>query len=182
MQGYRAILGPHGHHGAPGEIGQRLLEEGGIAQGGGHQEEAGLFQDQKGNLPGRPPVAVGVIMELVHDHVEDGAGFAFGQGHIGQNLGGAAEDGRVAVDRGVAGGEPHVLGTEFPAEREPLLVDQGLDGAGIDRTAALGEGLEMQDGSHQGLARARRRVEDDVLAFEELQRRRLLGRIQGNPL
>jgi hypothetical protein len=58
---------------------------------------------------------------------------AFAQRDIGQNFGGAAEDRRVAIDRGVARAEADVVRAELAAERHPFLVDQRLDRAGVNR-------------------------------------------------
>ena len=106
----------------------------------------------------------------------------FAQGDVGQNLGGAAENRRVAVDRGVAGAQPDVVRAELAAQAEPLLVDQGLDRAGIDRAFALRDRLEMHRRRHQRFARAGGRVEDDVLLLEQLQDGRFLRRIKPEPL
>ena len=103
---------------------------------------------------------------------------AFAQGDVGQDFGGAAEDGRVAVDRGVAGAEADVVRAELAAERQPFLVDQGLDRAGIDGAPALGQGLEMHRRGHQRFARAGGRVQDDVLLLEQLQDGGFLGGIE----
>ena len=113
----------------PGEV---LREEGHVAQGGGHEEEARLGQREQRHLPGHAAIAVGVPVELVHHHVVHRRVLAVAQGDVGQHLGGAAEDGRVAIDGGVSRGEADVLGAELAAERHPLLVDQRLDGAGVD--------------------------------------------------
>ena len=106
----------------------------------------------------------------------------FAQGDVGEDFGGAAEDGRVAVDRGVAGAQADVVRAELAAQRQPLLVDQRLDGAGVNRALALGDGLEMQRRGHQRFARAGGRVEDDVLLLEQLQDGRFLRRIEPQPL
>ena len=107
---------------------------------------------------------------------------AFAQGDVGEDLRGAAEDRRVAVDRGVAGAQADVVRAELAAQRQPLLVHQRLDRAGVDGALALGDGLEMQRRGHQRFARAGGRVEDDVLLLEQLQDGRFLRRIERQPL
>ena len=88
-------------------------------------------------------------MELVHDDLLHVGLRPFAQGDVGEDLGGAAEDRRVAIDRGIAGAQADVVGTELAAQAEPLLVHQRLDRAGINRASALRDGLEMQRGGHQ---------------------------------
>ena len=117
-------------------------------------------------------------MELVHHHIQDRAVLALVQGDVGENLGGAAQDGRAVVHRGVAGGKPYVLGAKFAAEGHPLLVHQRLDGAGVDAAAPLGKRLEMQRRGHQRFSRSCRCVQDDVLAVPEFQDGLFLGRIE----
>ncbi len=102
----------------------------------------------------------------------------FAQGDVGQNFRRAAEDGRVAVDRGVAGAQADVFGTEIAAQRQPFLIDQRLDRAGVNGALALGQRLEMQGGGHERFARAGGRVEDDVLLLEQFEDGGFLGGIK----
>ena len=153
-----------------------------VAQGGRHEEEARLGQGEQGHLPGHAPIAVGVPVELVHHDVVHGRVRPVAQRDVGQHLGGAAQDGSVAVDGGVSGGQAHVLGAQLAAEGHPLLVDQGLDGAGVDGAPPVGEGGEVEGGGHERLPRAGGRVQDDVLFLEELEDGLFLRRIEGEPL
>ncbi len=73
---------------------------------------------------------------------------------------------------------PTLLGAEALAEREELLVRERLDRARVERDLPLGERLEVQRDGDQRLARAGRRVEDDVLAGHQLEDRLLLGRVE----
>ena len=106
----------------------------------------------------------------------------FAQGDVGEDFGGAAQDRRVAVDRGVAGAQADVVGAELAAQAEPFLVHQGLDRAGINGAFALRDGLEMHRGGHQRFARAGGRVQDDILVLEHLEDGRFLRRIKPEPL
>ena len=126
---------------APGELRQFLLEELRLAQRRGHQQEARLRQREQRHLPRHAAVAVGVPVELVHHHVVHVGVRALAQGDVGEDLGGAAQDGRVAIHRGVAGGQAHVVRPELAAQVAPLLVHQRLDRAGIDRAPPLRERL-----------------------------------------
>lgn len=149
LEGYGAVLGFDGDRRAAVEAGQFLFEEGGVAEGGGHQEEAGLVQGKQRRLPGDAAVAVGIPVKLIHHDVLDLRVGAFAQGDVGEDLGGATQDGSVPVDGGIAGAETDVVGAEFTAERHPFLIHKCLDGARVDRSPAGGEGLEMQGGRHE---------------------------------
>ena len=161
---------------APREL---LLEERHVAERRRHQQEAGLRQGQERRLPGHAAVPVGVPVELVHHHVVHRRLLPLAQRHVRQDLGRAAEQRGVAVDGGVAGGQPHVLGAELAAQGHPLLVDQRLDGAGVDRAPPARERREVQGERGQRLPRAGRRVQDDVPVLEQGQERLLLGGIEG---
>jgi hypothetical protein len=167
VEGHRAHGGAHDRDLALGQALQALLELAGVAEGRGHQHEAGVGQREQGDLPGDAAVAVRVVVELVHDHVVDAGVSPVAQRHVGEDLGGAADDRGVMVDAGVAGQHADVLGAEVPAQREELLADEGLDRAGVERAAAAAHrALEVHRHGHQRLAGAGRRVEDDVLAGE----------------
>jgi hypothetical protein len=85
----------------------------------------------------------------------------------------------MAVDRGVAGREANVIRSELAAEGHPLLVDERLDRAGVDRALPARERGEEHRGGDERLARSGRRVEDDVLAVEQLEDGFFLGRVEG---
>ena len=157
------------------------LEERRVAQRGGHQEEARLRQGEQRNLPRAAALAVRVVVELVHDHLAHGGVRALAERDVREDLGGAAKDGRVAVDRGVAGAEAHVVWAELAAEGEKLLVHQRLDGTGVDGALALSQRLEVQRGGDEGFAGAGGGVEDDVLLLEKFEDGRLLRGIQLQP-
>jgi hypothetical protein len=174
----RPLPGFHGGGGAAIEPGERLLEKRHVAEGGGHEQEAGAGQGEQRHLPGHAAVAVCVPVELVHDHVVHRRVLALAQGDVGQHLRRAAQDGCVAIDGGVSGREADVLGTELPAEGHPLLVHQGLDGRRVHGASVARERHEMERGGDERLSRAGRRVQDDVPALEQLEDRLLLGGVE----
>ena len=51
------------------ERGELLGEKRRVAEGGGHQEEAGLGKTEQWDLPSGAARVVGVVMEFVHDDV-----------------------------------------------------------------------------------------------------------------
>lgn len=171
--------GGHGGGGESGEVAEFLLEEGGVPERGGHEEEPGFCQREQRDLPGDTPLAVGVIMEFIHHDIVHPGACTLAKGDVSKNFGGATEDGGVAIDGGVPGAEAHVIGTEFPAERHPFLVDQGFDGAGVDRAPPAGDGVEVEGGGDQAFPRARGRVQDEVVALEEFKDGGFLGRVEG---
>ena len=89
--------------------------------------------------------------------------------------------GGVAVDRGVARAEADVFRPELSAERQPFLVDQRLDWAGVNGALPLGQGLELHRRRDQRFPRTGRRVQNDVLLLEQLQDRRFLRGIKMQP-
>ena len=182
LEGHRPLDGLHGGGGPAVEPGEGLREERHVAQGGRHEEEARLGQGEQRHLPGDAAVAVGVPVELVHHHVVHRRVRPVAQRDVGEHLGGAAQDGRVAVDGRVSRGEADVLGPQLAAEGHPLLVDQRLDRARVDGASARRERGEVQGGGDQRLAGARGRVQDDVLPLEELEDGLLLRRVEGQAL
>ena len=164
--------------GRPVRGGQVVLEERRVAQRGRHQHELGAGQLEQRDLPGPASLGVGVVVELVDD---DDIGLGPGpvpQGPVGQDLGRAADDRGLRVDRRVAGDHADQVGAEVPPQGEELLRHQRLDRGGVDAALAAGQGGEVGRGGHERLARPGRRVEDHVVAVEDLEDRLLLGRVQ----
>ena len=178
LQRDRPVRGGHGGGRALVQLRQFFLEERRLAQRGGHEQETRLRHREQRNLPRAAALPVRVIVELVHHDILHVRLRAFAERDVREDLRRATEDGRVAIHRGVAGAEADVVRTEFAAEREPLLVHERLDRAGVNRAFALRDGFEMQRGGDERFAGAGGRVEDDVLVLEELEHRRLLRGIE----
>ena len=114
-------------------------------------------------------------MELVHGHEADGGVLPFPQRTVGQDLRRAADHGSTRVDGGVAGDHAHVVLAQKSYQLEELFADQGFNGRGVvGDAAAQGKGPEVQAQSHQGLARARRRAQDHVVACHQVHQSFLL--------
>ena len=96
----------------PGTPGQVVHEPGDVAERRGHQQELRLRQLEQRHLPGPAAVGLGVEVELVHHHLADVRVGALAQRDVGEHLGGAADDRRLGVDRGVAGQHADVVGAE----------------------------------------------------------------------
>ena len=88
-------------------------------------------------------------MELVHDDVIHGGVLAVAEGDVGEDLGGAADDGCVVVDGGVAGDHADVFRAEHVAEGKEFLVSERLDRDGVVGAAALAKGLELEGEGYQ---------------------------------
>ena len=161
--------------GALGQVAAQVL---GVAQGRAHEQEPGLAQRQQRDLPRHAPVAIAVVMKLIHDRVMHARRVALRQRHRREHLGGAGDHLGLGVDAGVAGQHADVFGAEVLAQIEELLADQGLDGAGVDRAAARREGTKVHRQGHQRLARAGGRVEDHMAALHDLEHGLLLVIVQ----
>ncbi len=161
---------------------QVVLEPRDVAEGGAHEDELRVDQLDQRNLPGPAAVGLGVEVELVHDDEADVGVRALTQRQVGEDLGGAADDRRTAVDGGVAGHHPDVLGPELRAEGEELLAHQRLDRRGVERPLAVGQRPELRAGRDHRLPAAGRRGQDDVVAADDLQQRLLLRRVEAQPL
>ena len=177
IQGHRPLVGVDVGDLAPAALVQLLLDGGGVAECGGHQQEGRVRQGQERNLPGAPSLAIAVVVEFVHHDVGSVAGLALSQCHVGEHLGGAADDRRRPVEADVAGQHSHVLRAEDVAEREELLAHQGLDGGGVERALSLAAPLEVEAERDQGLAGAGGRAQHHVAPGHQLEQRLLLGRV-----
>ncbi len=118
-------------------------------------------------------------MELVHHHLLNVRLRPFAQRNVGQDFRRAAQQRRIAIDRGIPGAQPNVFRAKLAAERQPLLIHQRLDRAGVDRALALRNRLEMQRRRHQRFPGTRRRIQDDILLLEQFQDGRFLRWIKG---
>ena len=165
--------------GAPRQV---LAQRGDVAERGRHQQELRLRQHQQRHLPRPAALRLGVEVELVHHDLADVRVRALAQRDVGQDLRGAADDRRAAVDRRVAGQHAHVLGAEDLAQGEELLRDERLDRRGVERDAAVGQRREVRRDRDHRLPGAGRRGEDHVVAAEELDRRLFLMRIEAQAL
>ena len=142
----------HDGHGRAGATFDLALDEFRVAERGGHEEEAAAGEGHERDLPGDAALLVGVVVELVHDDDREAGVVAAGEGLVGQDLGGAAEDGGIGVYGGVAGHHADALRAEVAAQGEELLVNQRLDRAGVDRAFAAGEGEEVGGRGDEGFA------------------------------
>jgi len=159
-----------------GALGQLRRQVADIAQGGAHEHELGLRQFAGGDLP--RPAAVGVGDEVVlvgHHHLYVGL-VALAQRDIGQDLGGAADDRRIRIHRGVAGDHADQIGAEIVHPAEELLADKGLDGRCVVDATAIGQRRDMRRGGDQRFSGPGRGGDDRVRAGHGRQQRiRLVG-------
>ena len=124
LQGHRPLPAAHDPDVPPRRVPLQVpLKLGRIAERGGHQEELRVRELNHGNLPSPTPVRVGVKVKLVRDDQAAVQVPAPAKGRVGENLRGAADDGRSGVDGGVAGEQTHVLGAKVLHQLEELLGD-----------------------------------------------------------
>ncbi len=158
---------------------QVVAEERDVTERGGHQQELGAGELQERDLPGPAAVRVTVEVELVHHHEPDVGVGALTQGDVGQHLGGAGDDRRARVDRGVAGQHADVRRAEHSAEGEELLADERLDRRGVVAVPSGCQSRVQGAGRDQRLTRTGGRRQDDVRPADQLDQRLLLRRVQG---
>ena len=149
-----------------------------VAEGRTHEQEPRVGQLEQRHLPRPAPIGVGVVVEFVHDDKPRLDVRPVAQGLIREDLGRAADDGRIPVNAAVTRHHADVLGAEDVDEREELLAHEGLDGGGVVAALALREGDRVGGDGDEALAAAGRGGEDDVRAGDELEDRLLLRGIQ----
>ena len=163
---------------APGPLGEVATEELDVAERRRHQQELCVRELEQRHLPRPAPLGVAVEVELVDDGDVDGRLAAVAQRPVGEDLLRAADDRGVRVDGSVAGDHPHAIGSELAAQREELLAHERLDRGRVHAALAVGQGSEVRCGGHERLTRTRRRVEDHVVAEDDLEDRLLLRRVE----
>jgi len=149
-----------------------------VAEGGGHEQKPGVGKSDEWHLPRPAPVAVGVVVELIHHDIGRVEVFALAQREVSQHLGRAADHRRVRVDAGVAGQHAHVVGAELGAEGKELLACQGLDGGGVEAPFPFTQTTEVKTEGDEGFSRPGGGVEDDVAVGHQLEQRLLLGWVE----
>ena len=163
---------------AAGQRRHLLLEAGRVAQGCAHQQELRLRKLQQGKLPRPAALRVGVEVELVHDDLTEVRILALTQGNIRENLRGAADNGRLRVDGGVAGNHAHVLGTKNINQVKELLRHQRLNGGGVVGSLTGRQARKMRGNSYSGLTRTGRGCQHHVMAGGNAQDGLVLGGVE----
>ena len=126
--------------GAPGQVIGQCRH---VPKGRRHDHELRLGEFHQRNLPRPAAFRFGEEVELVHHHLPGIGAAPLPQRQVGQDLGGAADDGGVGVDRGIPRDHSDPLGPERFAQGEELLVHEGLDGGGVPGAATLRQGREV---------------------------------------
>jgi hypothetical protein len=181
-QRHRAVGRGHLDGLAAGAAGEVVAQRPGVAERGGHEQELHAGQLEQRHLPGPAALGVGVEVELVHDDEADVGVGALAQRQVGEDLRGAGDDRRVAVDGRVARHHPDVVGAELRAQREELLADQRLDRRGVEADAVVGQRGEVGAGGDERLARAGRGGQHDVRPADQLEQRLVLRRVEREAL
>ena len=129
---------------APGAFLPRVLKTRRVAQRCAHRHHLRGPQLQERHLPRPAALAIPVEMELVHDdHVRVQRG-ALAQRLIRQDLGRAADDGRVGIQRDIAGHHADVVRAEQGHQVKKLLRHQGLEWRRVVRAAPMRHRREVR--------------------------------------
>ena len=163
---------------AAGQRRHFLLEASRIAQGCAHQQELRLRKLQQGKLPRPAALRVRVEVELVHNDLAEVRILTLAQGNIRENLRGAADNGRLRVDGGVAGNHAHVLGTKNIDQVKELLRHQRLNGGGVVGALTGRQARKMRGNRHGGLTRTGRGSQHHVMSGCNAQDGLVLGGVQ----
>ena len=167
--------------GPAGAVGQVLLQPRGVSQRGAHQQELGVGEFQEGHLPGPATVGLGVVVELIHDHLVDLRILAVAQRDIGENLGGGADNGGTTIDGRITGHHAHILRAKGSAEVEELLADQSLDRGGVETALPARQRHEVGRQGHHGLPGPRGGRQDDVVLGDQRRGCLLLRLVEADP-
>jgi len=178
-QRHRPAFGDHHGHLSPHRC-QPLPELLGVRDRGGQRDELHVVGEVDDHLlPYGTAVAVGEVVDLVHDYVPQPVeGRGVGVQHVPQDLGGHHHHRSLTVDRGVPGEQPDVLGAVTGHQVHELLVAQRLDGGRVEGLAALPETQVDGELPHHRLARARRCGDQHAAAAFDGAARLHLERVQ----
>ena len=158
----------HTVDGVPGTLLQRVGDLRDVAERGAHEHELRMRQREQRHLPRPAAVGVGEVVELVHGDDAHVRVLALAERLVGEDLGRAADDGRLRVDVRVAGDHADVVAAEYLNEVEELLGDERLDGSGVVGAPSLRHAEEEHAERHERLAGAGRRAQDHVVAGGEV--------------
>ena len=168
-------------HVAPGAFLPRALETRRVAQCRAHRDHLRGPQLQERYLPRPAALTVPVEVELVHDdHVRVQRG-PLAQRLIRENLGRAADDGRVGVERHVAGHHTDVVRAEQRHEVKELLRHQGLERRRVVGAATVRHRRKVRGERDHRLARPRGGRSDHVVARQDLHQGLLLVGVERTP-
>ena len=166
---------------APGAFLPRALETRRVAQRRAHRDHLRGPQLQERHLPRPAALTIPVEVELVHDdHVRVQRG-PLAKRLIRENLGGAADDGRVGVEGYVAGHHADVVRAEQGHEVKELLRHQSLQGRRVVGAAPMRHRREVRGERDHRLARPRGGRSDHVVASQDLDQGLLLVGVERTP-
>ena len=166
---------------APGALLPRALETRRVAQRCAHCHHLRGPQLQERHLPRPAALTVPVEVELVHDDHVRVQRRPLAQRLIRENLGRAADDGRVGVEGHVAGHHADVVRAEQGHEVKELLRHQGLERRRVVGAAPAGHRREVRGERDHRLARARGGRRDHVVARQDLHQGLLLVGVERTP-
>ena len=181
LEGHGAFRVVDEGHVAPGAFLPGALETRRVAQRRAHRDHLRGPQLQERHLPCPAALTVPVEVELVHDdHVRVQRG-PLAQRLIREDLGGTADDGRVGVERHVAGHHADVVRAEQGHEVKELLRHQGFERRRVVGAATVRHRREVRGERDHRLTRPRGGRRDHVVARQDLHQSLLLVGVERAP-
>ena len=181
LEGHGALCIVDEGHVAPGAFLPRAFETRRVAQRRAHCDHLRGPQLQERHLPRPAALTIPVEVELVHDdHVRVQRG-PLAQRLICQDLSRAADDGRIGVERHIAGHHADVVRAEQGHEIKELLRHQGLQRRCVVGAAPVCHRREVRGERDHRLARPRGGRSDHVVARQDLDQGLLLVGVERTP-
>ena len=181
LEGHGAFRVVDEGHAAPGAFLPRALETRRVAQRRAHRDHLRGPQLQERHLPCPAALTVPVEVELVHDdHVRVQRG-PLAQRLVREDLGRAADDGRVGVEGYVAGHHTDVIRAEQGHQIEKLLRHQGLEWRRVVGPTPVCHRREVRGQRDHRLARPRGGRRNHVVTRQDFDQGLLLVGVERTP-
>ena len=181
LEGHGAFRVVDEGHVAPGAFLPRALETRRVAQRRAHRDHLRGPQLQERHLPRPAALTIPIEVELVHDDHVRVQRRPLAQRLVRKDLGGAADNGRVGVERHIAGHHADVVRAEQGHEVKELLRHQGLERRRVVGAATVRHRREVRGERDHRLARPRGGRSDHVVARQDLHQGLLLVGVERTP-
>ena len=151
-----------------------------VAKRGAHQQKLRFRKCEQRHLPRPATIEIAEIMELVGRHRMHLSLGALAKREVRENLGRAANHGRIDVDMHVAGNHAHVVTAKQFDQVEEFLAHERLDRRRVIGALAEAHSHKMHAKRHERFARTGRRAQNHVIAHHNVHESFLLVRPQLN--
>ncbi len=102
-----------------------------VSQRRAHEKKLRLRQREQRDLPGPATLRICKVVELIHHDCRYVGFLSLAQGDVGDDLFGAADNGRICVDVRVSCKHANVVFAQQLDQGEELFVDERLDRGGV---------------------------------------------------